>query len=701
MNAIIMHEHPLIIKQYDDNNKYEKKDTYYELDSLNLLFEKKYKIICNKCEIYNKNLFYGININYESKNYEVLYPDFKEDYDNIILGNDKEKIKYFFNLYVNILNNNENKIDENEYLKDIENLKQENEKLKVFYDENKNLKNKNKNLNNEINKQKKEIQNLKNKNKNLNDEINNLKKEIQNLKDKNKNLNNEINNQKKEIQNIEYENLLKEYSKIMNENDNLKLYIDILKKKNKNENLFDENQNNFRFKYLNDDYNGFYDIIIDINSLVNLNKEGWIINYSNEENREFYNKKKNIPTITIGVIGNGNKGKSFFLEKLSDYNLPKGFNVKTKGLSIRYAVKDDHNLTILDSAGQETPLLNNDNYQINKSDFEYYSKDKINTEFFIQKFIILKSNILFIIVGNITLSEQKLITRIKNEGKNKQIYIIHNLQIFQTKEQVDDYIENTLKKLYNNKIKECIFQNFTGNNNKNLYNKFFIEEEEHKIITHLILINDYCENSEYYNLSTINFIKKELEVVKDRQNFPVIEECKKFLYQFSQKNFEESIVNEDSIELKYINKNTDKIVINNLKEIKLKKLIIDEIGNTIIYNGIIPDYSYYILDDYLYINIELASGGVINNIKYINKLNCYLFTINGKKKGEEKIGEKTNIIEYKHSTRKSYDFNLYIEIPNNSIIIEGLYDTKFDKGVITYIYNIKKIENIEFETNSF
>ena len=122
MNAIIMHEHPLIIKQYDDNNKYEKKDTYYELDSLNLLFEKKYKIICNKCEIYNKNLFYGININYESKNYEVLYPDFKEDYDNIILGNDKEKIKYFFNLYVNILNNNENKIDENEYLKDFENV---------------------------------------------------------------------------------------------------------------------------------------------------------------------------------------------------------------------------------------------------------------------------------------------------------------------------------------------------------------------------------------------------------------------------------------------------------------------------------------------------------------------------------------------------------------------------------------------------
>ena len=45
------------------------------------------------------------------------------------------------------------------------------------------------------------------------------------------------------------------------------------------------------------------------------------------------------------------------MEKLSVYKIPQGFNVKTEGLSIRYGSKKDHIIAILDSAGQETPLL--------------------------------------------------------------------------------------------------------------------------------------------------------------------------------------------------------------------------------------------------------------------------------------------------------------------------------------------------------
>ena len=68
-------------------------------------------------------------------------------------------------------------------------------------------------------------------------------------------------------------------------------------------------------------------------------------------------EKKEEKTIVVGVIGNGNKGKTFILEKLSGYKIPKGFNVKTIGLSIRYGTSKEHNVAILDSAGQETPLL--------------------------------------------------------------------------------------------------------------------------------------------------------------------------------------------------------------------------------------------------------------------------------------------------------------------------------------------------------
>ena len=110
-------------------------------------------------------------------------------------------------------------------------------------------------------------------------------------------------------------------------------------------------------KFESDTKSGDYDIILDITSFQDLVNKGWKIKYNKKEGKDQYLKKKDEPTIIVGVIGNGNKGKSFFLEKLSGYNIPKGFNIKTEGLSIRYGTSQEHNIAILDSAGQETPLL--------------------------------------------------------------------------------------------------------------------------------------------------------------------------------------------------------------------------------------------------------------------------------------------------------------------------------------------------------
>ena len=103
-----------------------------------------------------------------------------------------------------------------------------------------------------------------------------------------------------------------------------------------------------------------------------------------------------------------------------------GFNVKTEGLSIIYGRTEKHNLAILDSAGQETPLLTQNKQEkgiednkkdINKNqlEFEEYSRDKLINEFYIQQFILWKSNIIILLVGSITLSEQKLYARVKSE----------------------------------------------------------------------------------------------------------------------------------------------------------------------------------------------------------------------------------------------------------------------------------------------
>ena len=149
------------------------------------------------------------------------------------------------------------------------------------------------------------------------------------------------------------------------------------------------------------------------------------------------------------------------------------FNVKTECLSIIYSKTMKQNLAILDSAGQETPLLaqnikekeiGDGKKDINEDqlEFEEYSRDKLITEYYIQQFILWKSDIIILLIGSITLSEQKLYARIKSEiltiqensGKPKKLFVVHNLQNFYRKDDVNDYIENTLKKLYNVELDE-------------------------------------------------------------------------------------------------------------------------------------------------------------------------------------------------------------------------------------------------------
>ena len=62
---------------------------------------------------------------------------------------------------------------------------------------------------------------------------------------------------------------------------------------------------------------------------------------------------------------------------------------------------------------------------------------------------------------------------------------------------------------------------------------------------HLIFINDNCKRSPYYNIPTIKFIQKELEVIKTRQIFSIIDDCKKFLIRISEEIMEENLKDSD------------------------------------------------------------------------------------------------------------------------------------------------------------
>ena len=421
--------------------------------------------------------------------------------------------------------------------------------------------------------------------------------------------------------------------------------------------------------------------------------------------------------IIVGVVGNRNKGKSFILGKLSNYNVPQGFSIKTEGISVTFGDKDDHCIAIMDSAGQEVPLLSNainpeedineeeknqlkeikeDNDNEKKKEekaidenglLEQCLRDKLITEKFLEEFIIHTSDILILVVGNITLSEQRILTRIKKSlKKEKYLYVIHNLQNYQFKYQVEDYIENTLKKLYGVEITE---NNFLNNNGK-YHSKYYVEKSSK--ITHLIFINDYCSDSDFYNVPSINFLKRTLEVVQNRTNFSVIEQCKEFLTKIQFDFLEETISKEDFA------KGDNKIKVNK-KEIKLKKVFIDEIGKTIANDSDIPNYYYYTEKNDLVINVELPGPNPSIKTKIIDGGELYNFSFNGEKSGNTSDSNEKHILSKNLKDKTPFKFSIFMSkkditiLPNDKGKIQFYQRSeKNDQGLFTFKYHIANID---------
>ena len=455
-----------------------------------------------------------------------------------------------------------------------------------------------------------------------------------------------------------------------------------------------------------------YDIIIGINSILSLNKEGWNIKYP--KGKDDYEKKCNKKSIIIGVLGNRNKGKSFILGKLSGYDVPQGFAIKTEGISIRFGEKEDHCIAILDSAGQEVPLLNIDenknkdenneekqdlnniNDNLNKIEIkekegideinilEERLRDKLITEKFIEKFIMNTAHILVLVVGDITLNEQKLLERVKNSiKKDKYLFVLHNLQNFQNKWQVNDYIENTLKKLFGIKIEENNYQNLK----ENRHNKYYVEENNRKI-THLILVNDYSNIAEYYNQPAVEFLKQKLAVEQNRTVFSVIEKCKEFFLKI------QSDFLEKSINIKDFEQNENKILLNN-KNISLKRVYIDEIGKTITNDSDTPNYYYYTEKNELIINIELPGPNPEIGSKIDQEGEFYKINFKGKKPSDTSNSEEVHTISKNLKKQIPFEFSILISkkditiLPNDKGKIQWYSRTeKNENGIFTFKYRI-------------
>jgi hypothetical protein len=641
--------------------------------------------------------------------WKKLY-ELKDENQNLIEKHSKELEnikKEFENKFVNIESEKielEKKGENNEkqYQKKIEQLNQTNNQLigKIKNDYEKEIKTLNsmneKKLNESKQKHKEEIMSIK---KNNQIELNKLNIETERLKEEKqkekKNYEENINNLKK--------NQIEEQQKLENKYNEKILQIneENLKLKNEGEILANVDPGNLRIlskygliKNISSNSNAleidsenrikvnsqmptkvvfeeFYDLIVNIKSVKDIDK-GWELKM-NQKGKENYNKFKKEPVIKIGVIGNSNKGKSFILSKLSKINLPSGASIRTEGLSIKYPeIKDNPNrkIVLLDSAGLETPVLNEDEKD-EKDLFKEKSRDKLITELFLQNYIINNSDILIIVVGILTYSEQKLLNKIKNELKmmekndhfiekerpNTSLFVIHNLITYKTVKQVEDYIDEFLLKSATLNLEKAPFSKTIKSG------IHYTEKFGQKTIYHLIYAHEGSEAGEHYNKYTLDFIESYFKTVSNLKPYDVIETIKDNFIELSNDILEKT---EKPITKESFDKSNNNIIkLSEVKDIVLKKCLIDELGfSNLKANSFEPTFNYYKTDDgkILKIRIEAPGNCELNTKRYPeDKFNVIIIKGNKLKdkmtEEEEKI-QKSNreYGEFKLDIRLEFDY---------------------------------------------
>ena len=474
----------------------------------------------------------------------------------------------------------------------------------------------------------------------------------------------------------------------------------------------------------------FYDVIIDIKSIKDISK-GWEVKFSKRA-EEKYKEFKKERIIKIGVIGNSNKGKSFLLSKISKIDLPSGTSIRTEGLSIKYPELDlykDRKIALLDSAGLETPVLKenidkedraeekeaekkpndtkgqnkeeneevkskeenqdeNENEEKNDKElFKEKSREKIITELFLQNYIINNSDILIVVVGILTYSEQKLLNRIKTEIQrskiNKPLFIIHNLITYTSIEQVKDYITHFLLKSATFNLEEG---HKISTKTKSITGVYYYEKKTEPKIFHLIFANEGSEAGKNYNNFTLDFLEGEFQRVTDLKSFDVIQTVKERFIEVSKEILEKmenplSLQDFDNSENKTI-----KLVKHN--NVKLKKCLIDELGfSNLKANGFEPAYNYYKKDDKVIIRVEAPGNSSLkSNVDSAGEYKI-IRLIGNKKKDKEPAKLEDNLF----NSREFGSFSLDIPLKNEDFLIKNEKPTYTQmKGVLEVEFKLEE-----------
>ena len=472
-----------------------------------------------------------------------------------------------------------------------------------------------------------------------------------------------------------------------------------------------------------------YDAIFRCGSLNKLFKEEWDYFLSHIFIERIQREDDDRNFCSVCMMGDTNKGKTFMVNLLSNCKLESGAEYKTEGISLKFTdlplnLTEEENIDerakekkflIFDSAGRSEPLLidPNERAKLNseelKNRVDIDNKDLRLSEEFLKNFLISHSDIIIVVVNQLTLAEQIFLYELKNDNEDKfqELFIIHNLFNFDKRSQMEDYINNTivhsiyfdLSKDYFNKVEE----DENNNPNKPYY---FTEEHNYNnrgnkfLIAHLFLgnINSTDKWIKNINEATINFLKTKMQICVAEKYFSVkkrLEKEIKSLFFNDKAKFEKVPEINDKEGFK------GKIVLK--KEFKANNKEIPEFSGNGEFSilGFTPKYIFYREEKKAEFVVEVECPGEEDKnmtIQARTKRGKVFFIIKGKKIYPKEIKQ----LNHKEDKPYSIFFSVNIEKEGFQIISEEnniKYD-KYENGIYKKTFKlVEKPQNFEYKNS--
>ena len=201
-----------------------------------------------------------------------------------------------------------------------------------------------------------------------------------------------------------------------------------------------------------------YDAIFKCESIKTLFEEGWYYYLTEKFEEKMKKQEEQNEFCPMCFLGETNKGKTFIINLLTDKNLESGSEYKTEGINCKFSnfeytnyeisnPDDIEKFLIFDTAGRSEPLLIEHDQKVKIKDnlkriVESNYRDLRITEEFLKNLLINNSQIIIVVVNQLTLSEQIFLYELKNQKNFDQLFIIHNLFNFEKKEDLEDYVDN-------------------------------------------------------------------------------------------------------------------------------------------------------------------------------------------------------------------------------------------------------------------